>query len=95
MTIGMPATVQPHRITTESHPHRVAGHYVTFGELAADAASYRYAMVWQDDAGQRRIVQTLPQHHIHARPRRYPEPVERLDAVARRRSATESHTASG
>jgi hypothetical protein len=82
VTIGMPATVQPYRIATESHPHRLAGHYVTVGELVSDTTTYGYAMVWQDDIGQRRIVQLLPQHHVHAPSASQPEPVEPLDAVA-------------
>jgi hypothetical protein len=81
--VGIPPAVEPQRISTYSYPHRRTGQYVTAGELITDAATYGYAMVWREDAGQRRIVQVLPQQHIGARPfTRYPEPVESLDPVA-------------
>jgi hypothetical protein len=82
-TVGIPPAAEPHEITTHSYPARLAGQYVTVGELIADAARYGYAMVWREDAGQRRIVQLLPQHHLGARPfTQCPEPVESLDPVA-------------
>jgi hypothetical protein len=83
VTVGIPPAAEPNQVTTHSYPHRLAGHYVTAGELITDVASYRYAMVWRDDAGQRRIVQVLPQYHVGARLfEQCPEPVESLDPVA-------------
>jgi len=81
--VGIPPAAEPQQITTRSCPHRLAGQYVTVGDVIAGAVSYGYAIVWREDAGQRRIVQVLPQHHIQAPPfRRCPEPVESLDPVA-------------
>jgi hypothetical protein len=82
VTVGIPPDMVPQELTTQTYPHRLAGHYVTAGELIAGAASYAYAVVWRDDAGQRRIVEVLPQGYLGvpaATP--YPEPVE-LDPVA-------------
>lgn len=81
VTAGIPPATQPQQVSTHSYPHHVAGHYVTSGELITDPASYRYASVWRDDAGQRRIMQVFS-YFGAPRFEQIPEPVEPLDPVA-------------